>query len=844
MKRRLLFTCLLITCSLFVFSQIDTSKTERNKVGESFNENIEFDGEGRDDDEGSENNVFIPGLLHSSRDVYQNNTSYTFSIAYFKARGYDNRYQTICINGFEMNNLITGRSTYSQWGGLNHVTRYPEMVIGMNPTSFNFGSIGGSTNYNMRASSYKKQFRATYSLSNKSYNNRFMASYASGVSKNGWSFAACASGRFGDALSYVDGTEYTGFSYFVALEKQFNKEHSLNLTAFGAQTTREMQSNTVQEVYDILGNNYYNPNWGWYQGEKRSARVRNTHEPVIMLTHSYTPESNKLVITSSLTATFGSRNTTSLNWYDVPDPRPDYYRHLPSYNIEEGDTNSLYYDYLNSWLTDSDFRQIDWDNLYNINQLAAEQGKRAQYMIENRVISHFQVGGSSNMTYDINENIKLSAGIDVRGLKQSNYKSINDLLGGLYWLDVDKYSEGEFPDSLSVIYNDLNNMNDTLYEGDVFGYNYDLNLFSEDIWGLLTFTYNKVDFHVGAELGSTQMWRTGKMRNGRFPNDSYGQSEVKSFLEGGAKAGITYKLTGRNYFVLTGQFTSKAPSILNVFLAPRIRNTYIDNLQTEKIIAVDFSYILKYPKFKMRLTGYFTQFYDITKLISFYHDDYATMVNYAMTGINQRNMGVELGGEVKLHPMLSLVFAGNFGDYRYSNNPSVYMNAENGYDILGNGGSDQEQTVYWKNYFVAGTPQVAGTVGLKFNYHYWWLNINANYFDRIFCDLNPERRTISARGTLDLTNPEDYALYHQIVDQTHLKGQFTLDISVSKSWRIKKTTLGFNISVTNVTNNKNLITTAWEQYRFDFTDLNVNKYQNKYYYAFGTTFYAGINFSF
>ena len=57
-----------------------------------------------------------------------------------------------------------------------------------------------------------------------------------------------------------------------------------------------------------------------------------------------------------------------------------------------------------------------------------------------------------------------------------------------------------------------------------------------------------------------------------------------------------------------------------------------------------------------------------------------------------------------------------------------------------------------------------------------------------------------------------------------------------------KYNIGFNASVTNLLNNKNLVTTAWEQYRFDYTNYNVNKYANKYYYAFGTTFYLGINF--
>ena len=106
--------------------------------------------------------------------------------------------------------------------------------------------------------------------------------------------------------------------------------------------------------------------------------------------------------------------------------------------------------------------------------------------------------------------------------------------------------------------------------------------------------------------------------------------------------------------------------------------------------------------------------------------------------------------------------------------------------------------------------------------------------------MNPERRTSAARGTLD----ENSELYHQVVDQTRLKGQFTLDASISKSWKVKRYIIGFNLSVTNILNNRNLITTAWEQYRFDYKEYNVDKFQNKYYYAYGTTFYAGINFQF
>jgi hypothetical protein len=834
----------------YTYSQVDTQQpyvpsdtTAIDDAQEDIASSFSTIGEGQSDDEGGDN--FTPSLLHSSQDVYQSNTNYTFGIAYFRNRGYDNQYQDICLNGFAMNSMITGRASFSQWGGLNHVVRWPERIVDMNPATFTFGNVGGATNYDLRASGYRKQMRATYSISNRTYMNRLMFTAASGVMPSGWSVVGSVSTRFGDAIAYAPGTSYLGFGAFFAAEKKFNQEHALNLTAFVSPTERGTQGGSVPEAYELTNSHYYNPNWGWYQGKQRNSRVRTTVEPAILLTHYYTPKSNKFTINTTLATSFGRNNTTGLNWHDVPDPRPDYYKNLPSYYKDS--TTSLYEDWRNAWLTDENRRQIDWQKMYDVNQLAKNNPDgplRAQYMVENRVIDHFELGGASNLAMDISNNIKLSAGVDIRGLKQHNYKTINDMLGGAYWLDVDKFSEGAFPDSLNVIYNDLNHINDTLQEGDIFGYNYNFMLYSQKAWAMFNFTYPKIDFHVGGQLGATEMWRVGIMKNGRFPDNSEGKSEMKPFFEGGAKAGITYKVTGRNYLVLNSEFINTAPSILNVFLAPRIRNSYIKELKTEKIASVDLSYIMKYPFMKMRATLYFTQFFDMTKVISFYHDDYGTMVNDAITGMNQRHMGAELGAEIKLSSMFWLILAGNFGDYRYSNNPIVYTNAENGYDILDAGEVDAKQTVYWRNFFVAGSPQVATTLGLKFNHNYWWVNINANYFDRIFCTINPDRRTSDARGTLDLTKPEEAELYHSIADQTRLKGQFTLDVSVSKSWRIKRYTIGFNISASNILNNKNLISTAWEAYRYDYKTNNPEKYPNKYYYAFGTTFYAGFNFTF
>jgi len=845
MRKLVLLTILVIFSGYSIFAQNDkTDKKNKKKQQQETVTSQTYDDDGNvspmmeesEDDDDSGGSQFVPSLLHSSRDVYTNNTSYAFSIAYFKPRGYDNRYQDVFVNGYDMRSLVTGRAIYSQWGGLNHIFRYPEVIAGLNDVPFDFGDIGGATNYNVRASNFRKQLRATYSLTDRTYTNRLMLTYSTGLNEKGWAFTASLSSRFGNNLAYVEGTSYTGFSGFLAIEKKINHEHWLNLAAFTNYQQRGMQSSSVQEAYDLLDNNYYNANWGWYQGKQRNARIRTVCEPVIMLTHNFTPDNNKLIVQTTLTSTFGFNNTTSLNWYDAQDPRPDYYRYLPSYQITDGDTSQTYYDVLALWQNnDQSYTQINWDNLYNVNQLAATQGKRAQYMVENRRMDHYQIGGSTNLNWSMGEHWKLYAGASMRGMNQRNYKTIADMLGGSYWLDVDKFSEGDFPEDQNVQYNDLQHKGDSLHEGDVFGYDYDYQVLEMKIWGLVKANYNHWDFYFGLQTGATQLCRVGHMQNGRYPNESLGRSDVRTYMDNGARAGVTYKINGRNYIVLNGLGETKSPNILNSFLSPRINNRYVNGLTNEKIFAADLSYVLNYPGIKMRITAFATKINDASRLISFYHDDFSSMVNYAISGIDQRYLGIEAGAEIKLGSMFALILAGTWGDYRYTDRAHVTMNAENGTDFDG----QMDRIVYWKNYHIAGTPQVAATAGLKFNYNYWWFNLNVNYFDKIYCDMNPERRTSTARGSLD----ENSDLYHRIADQTQLKGQFTVDVSLSKSWRIDhKYNIGFNASITNLLNNKNLVTTAWEQYRFDYTNYNVDKFANKYYYAFGTTFYIGINF--
>ena len=338
----------------------------------------EFDTETLDDAQS------LPSSLSASKDVFNNIASYKFSEMRFNLRGYDSRYTDVYLNGILFNDALTGYSPWSLWSGLNDATRNQEVTSGLNMGEMGIGSLGGTTNINTRPSQMRKGFRASLVNGNSTYRFRGMVTYASGLQDNGWSYAFSVSTRQG-GNSYARGVYYNAFGYFAAVEKQFNDQHRLALSVLGAPTERGTQQAATQEVYDLVGNNYYNPNWGWQSGKRRNARVRNYHEPIAVLNYTYDiNDRSQLNVATSVR--FGENGYSALTWYAGPDPRPDYYRYLPSYS--NGTTYGAWLD--EAWRANTDnIRHINWGQLYDINRNQEENatygpGHRSINMIEER----------------------------------------------------------------------------------------------------------------------------------------------------------------------------------------------------------------------------------------------------------------------------------------------------------------------------------------------------------------------------------------------------------------------------------------------------------------------------
>ena len=870
----------------YVKNMFKLSLTPVHKVGEVDDASFtEFDL----DDSGYQDS---PTILFGQNDVFNNIAGYNFSSVRFRVRGYSSESQDVYMAGVRMNDAITGYTPYSLWSGLNEAVRSKESVNGSEISDYGFGGYNGLTNIDPMASKVRTGWRGSVLTNSALYRLRLMMTYSSGELDNGWSYAFSASARLG-GNDWIKGVYYRSFGYYGSVEKKFGEEHKLGLTFMAAPGQRGAQNGSTQEVYDLMGDNMYNSNWGYYNGKVRNARVKKTHEPIAILKYDFTPESKKLKASATVLYRFGKNGYTALDWYDAPDPRPDYYRNLPSYFfMDNTDYNRLNYSkYMwakEQWEQDiPSITHINWDRLYAVNAMnSTADGNRSKYVIEERRTDQQDLNFAANAKWSPVNCFTLAGGLSYKWNRTEYYKILDDLLGGDYYVNIDQFAERDYASSVTMYQNDLdyylkNGKAQTLKQGDKYGYDYYANVRRAEAWVSGKFSKFGLDVALAGRIGYTKYWREGLLRKGLFPGldangqpmtyegkvittydpitgdaiTSLGKSEVKDFLTGAAKLNVSYVIPGGHRVYANAAFIADAPNFNQAFISPRTRNSIVPNLKTNKTLTADLNYAYSNSGYDVRVTGYYTAIKDQSKVMSFYDDAQNSFTNFAMSGIDQRHIGLELGFKVPLPvPNLALQGVVSYGQFVYTSNPKMYQTYDNSAAIV-------EDTYgvtipYWKSHptadgktvkhYVSGTPQLATSLGLSWNKNYWFVDADVDYFDFAYLDMNPLYRTDMATSGPDKTVTPTEIEY--MAAQEKFKGAVLVNASVGKSWYIKRSyQLGFSLQVKNILNTTNLRTGGYEQTRLVDNTVSKERYyrfDSKYFYMSGINYMLNIYFRF
>ena len=817
---------------LAVVLQVDASDSENISSNQQLI--ILSDDELSEDDQASGN---ISGLLQSSQDVFSRTAAFEFSSSFFRVRGLDTDFGAVQMNGIPMNKFYNGRPQWSNWGGLNDMMRNQELSLGAQSSDYNFGGLIGSTNISTKASEYRVGSRITYSSSNRSYTNRAMFSYASGLNTKGWAYAFSVGNRWGES-GFIDGTFYDAQSLLLSIEKVMDKQ-SLNLTLIAAPNRRGKSSPNTQEVYDLMGIKY-NEYWGKQDGEQRNSRVRRLVEPIIMLNHEF-QLSSKTTLNTNLAYQFGELGNSRLDYPGGANPSPTYYQNLPSYHLAANDGP----DYSSAYLAQENLLingQVDWNRIYDANLTSASSGLSAAYVLYEDRADDKQFTANVSLKTFLTDEVSIVLNVTHQDLTSENFAEIQDLLGASSYLNRDSFDGYAFnlenPDAMAGV-------------GDRFRYNYIFDVDQTEFYAKTQFNLRRFDGYVSTSLKQTNYQREGLYRHGAYADNSFGKGKKLNFDALSGKVGLTYKLSGKHLFDVNAAWMQRAPHLRNTYANSR-ENHYIvgeqasRNLELEEINSYDISYILRAPNLSVRLTGYYTTLSNASEISFFFAEgiggDTSSFVQEISQNIDKEYQGVEFGFEANVLPVLTLKGAASVGRHIYTNDPSVYLTSDDfGYLDFG--------AAKMKNLRIANGPQEAYSLGFEFRQNYWWFGFTTNFFRNTYVDASPINRTQNFFLDSDGLPFNDYdpELARELLQQEEFGEYFASNLVLGKSWRINYGNyVGFFLSVNNIFDSV-FKTGGFEQSRnANFRELRQDfaspkrQFGPKYWYGRGTNYFLNV----
>lgn len=719
-------------------------------------------------------------MLNAYRDFFSQATDFSLSFARFRPRGYDQRLSSLSWNGVPLENWENGTHSWSVMGNLSSVAQGADDLTTYLADLQKGGRVGGS-------------------LSNRSYTYRAGAGYAA---KN---FAVDVSRRWGESLS-IDGVSANSYSFFATVGGVFGK-HNIELALLYAPNERSGQRASTAEAYALTGNNLYNPAWGWQSGKRRNVRRNSTSQPIGIVTHTI-DFTKKLKLHTTLSARVGSESRTALTWQNSPNPYPDYYRYMPSYQSDASLEQA--------WRDDPSVSQLDFQNLYDIN---GYNSPKAKYAIEERCRDVQQYRLASSLSGGV-----LSGGFELMYASNRNYKRIGDLLGAQYWLDIDAFVEQD-DDVKELTQNNLLNPNFHARQGDVFGYDYTMTMKRAGGWIAARKKWGNYSASLQGRTTVIDYQRDGHFEKENFAGaHSYGRSPLVRNYDYDFRAEGSYNSGGKFRANLAASYRTLAPAPSQLFVSSEYRNAILPKAVSEKVATLEFTADYRSEKFRAKGTLYYTSINDKTSLLNFYDDNIHQYTHYWMQSISQRYVGIEFSAEFNLCNNLSTAIALALSDNRYTSNPTATQWRESTGEEL-----RTDETVYYENLHTSGSPQSVAVVALKYNPREFSVTLTANYFDNNYIAVSPLRRTERTAAGLSKT------------PQEKLSGGVTLDLFAGRTFYFKgNQSIGIWMGVNNLLNNRSLTTGGYESFR----TVQSAASDSRYYYALGINGFLSVTYRF
>ena len=821
-------------------------------------------------------NQEFPEILKTTPSIYATKGGGGYGDGRVNIRGFDTNNTAVMINGVPVNDMENGAVYWSNWAGLSDVTSAMQVQRGLGASKLAIASVGGTINVITRAADKKKEGKVFLGLGNDGY-LKSLFSYNTGKSKNGWATSFLMSRTAGS--TYIDGSQFEGYNYYIAVAYQPNAKHDFQFTFTGAPQThmQNFQSSIatfLQYGKDGDPNRKYNSNWGYLNGEEYSQSVNYYSKPVASINWDW-KMSERSKLSTVAYASFGRGGGTgvigSINGKNIN-------------SLPKSADGLIRFDDIVKWNQGGNVAG------FGANNTTPGVATRTNGIVRRASVnSHDWYGLLTNFQHKINDNWNISAGVDGRYYKGFHPGVLTGLLGNTKYIEKDDLNNPTGYD-VTQVQNPRPSANPFVKaikdDSQIVYRNYNGEVAYGGVFGQVEYSNDKISAFAQGSVSEQGFKRIDNwiidgvtIQQGEKVNR---ETNFKYLFGYNAKAGLNYNLDEKsNVFANVGYY-SKQPLYNAVFNNPLTDGRATGNQQivnpiltNEKIASAELGYGFRTGGLRLNVNAYYTSWKDrynrFTNLPGIAIDPSlpATGANlynrpYAnVTGIEEIHKGLEFEGSYKVNDYLTFQGMASLGDWKYKGNPSGTLFDENGSPILFNGKS--EVTFAFDGLKVSDAAQTTASIGFTVNpvkelsiYSNW--NYYANYYGQVnfnrdyLVAADGTTTRVAQKGALEYPsyNLFDLGLSYNynlgsgqtLVLSGNLYNVFdTTYISDSRSSNFVKELADFAPSTTG-----GVTTTAQQKY-----DAYLNNPSNFYkgidtsntvYFGFGRTWAASIAFKF
>ncbi|WP_034920096.1 TonB-dependent receptor [Gillisia sp. CAL575] len=774
-------------------------------------------------------NQEFPEILSTTPSIYATKQGGGYGDSRITIRGFDTQNSAVMINGIPVNDMENGAVYWSNWAGLSDVTTAIQVQRGLGSSKLAVSSVGGTINVVTRSADKAEGGMVKASIGNDGY-LKTLASYNTGLGDNGLSASFLLSRTSGDG--YVNGTEFEGYNYYIGVGYKANENHEFNFMLTGAP-----QQHNQRGFFTSLGsylkygkdgepNEKYNPDFGYRNGEEFTFAGNFYHKPVTSLNWEWNV-SDKSKLSTSAYASFGRGGSIG----SIGRINGNQSFRLPL--TEDG---LLPIDDIVAWNSGQDVPSLgdpretySGEGVYQgqyVNSGNDDRSAENGMSQRSSVNSHNWFGIISNYSTELNENLTLDFGADLRSYKGFHYRRLVDLMGGdVYVSNADDNNANRFLTETyePTVGNTLNVFKSIDDEEKIDYYNEGLVRWA-GVFGQLEYTKDKVSAFVQGSISNQGFKRIDYF--GEAPANQ--ETDWENIIGGNIKGGLNYNIDeNHNVFGNIGYY-SKQPLFDAVY--PDNRNNLNPNLKNEQVFGVELGYGFRSQFFNANVNLYRTSWadrFESTSATFFRGTPEEIRGSANIQGITQVHQGIEfdfygrVGNKFKWNAMLSV------GDWEYKDDVQANFVDDSQDPIPG----VEAGILSLDGVKVGNAAQFTASAGADYEIINN-LKVDATYrfADNLYADYD-------APAALD--NPD--------FDVFELPSFGLLDLGVSYGLDLGENRLGFRVNVNNVTDNIYISesnTNILVGERADDVSYDGVNTRNNVFFGWGRTWNASVSYNF